>query len=330
MNPLVSVLLPVHNGAEFLYVSIESVLNQSYTNFELIIIDDGSTDNSCQIIRSFKDDRIVFIQNQKNIRLINTLNKGIEIAKGKYLARIDADDYMHFQRLEKQVDFLEKNEEYVLVGSGVQLVKGNKSRKEDYIQYYSENNDIVFSMCFYCPFIHPSILLRIDILRRFDLKFDTDFLHAEDYELWTRLIKYGRVHNLKENLTFYRIHSNQISNIFLDFQKNQMDKIQQFFLNESIPSFTTKEKSIIFSNFQKIDLEDYFNTIKKFDENKFFVGDFKMRYINKLIKNYLIEKKHYKISDWKFILRSSYFSGLRFSFFQYLSFIYKTLKFKQL
>ncbi len=328
-NPLVSVLLPVFNGEEFLKQTIESVLNQTFVNFEFIIIDDGSTDSSRQIINSFDDQRIVFIENSENLQLIKTLNKGLEIAKGNYLARIDADDYMHPTRLEKQVHFLDAHMDYVLAGSSVQLVRDGIEIEGDIIKYYSDHDDIVFSMSFYCPFIHPTIMLRMCIVREHQLKFDLGYLHAEDYEFWTRIVRYGKVYNLDENLTYYRVHSNQISNVHLDFQKKQMKKIQVKFLNENLPYLNEQEKSCIFSIENIYSSSVFYQAIDKLSENIFFTGAAKERYLLKRVKNYMLEKKSFKLGEWRYILKNLFFYKANFSFVQYLSFIIKTLNFKK-
>jgi len=327
-NPLVTVLLPVYNGEKFLKETIESVLKQSFRSFEFVIIDDGSTDASKQIIQSFDDHRIVFIENSQNIKLINTLNKGLEIAKGKYLARIDADDYMHSSRLEKQVHFLEANSDYVLVGSAVQLVRDDIVEEGDVIKYYSDHDDIVFSMSFYCPFIHPSIMLRMDTIKDQQLRFDLAYLHAEDYELWTRIVRFGKVYNLEENLTYYRVHSNQISNLYLDFQIKQMKKIQIKFLKERLQNLNDQEILSIFREDIIGDLIVFYEAIEKFSKNLSFQGRAKERYILKKIKNHMIEKKSFKIREWLKVIRNSLFWEIKFTFFQYLVFVFKTVKFK--
>ena len=125
---LVSVIMPVYNGAMYLNEAITSILRQTYSNFEFIIINDGSTDLSEEIILSFSDSRIVYVKNPENYRLIKTLNLGFSMAKGRYIARMDADDISHPDRLLKQVDFLDHNIEYGLVGTGVNLLNSEKKQ----------------------------------------------------------------------------------------------------------------------------------------------------------------------------------------------------------
>ncbi len=206
--PFVSVIMPVFNGEKYLNEAIESILNQTYTNFEFIIINDGSTDTSEEIILSYKDSRIVYIKNPENYKLIQTLNIGFSLAKGRYIARMDADDISHPDRLQKQVQFLELNKDYGLIGSGVNLFHGaNKSQ----LLYHTDHASLKFALAFYCPFIHPSVMIRSSVLHNIDCVFDANYVHAEDYELWTRLAFKTKMANLPEYLLDYRLHASQIS-----------------------------------------------------------------------------------------------------------------------
>ncbi|MFT5919102.1 MAG: glycosyltransferase involved in cell wall biosynthesis, partial [Granulosicoccus sp.] len=142
--PLVTVLLPVYNAEKFLEQAIRSVLDQTFTEFEFLIINDGSTDRSEEIIVSFNDSRIRYIKNETNLKLIKTLNKGIEFASGKYIARMDADDISLPTRFEQQVALLEKQPEIGVCGTNciIFTTKGEESPS----QYASDNDEIKFNM----------------------------------------------------------------------------------------------------------------------------------------------------------------------------------------
>ena len=308
MTPLVSILLPVYNGAKYISDTINSVLEQSYENFEFIIINDGSTDNTEQIINTYSDSRIIYIKNQENLKLIKTLNKGIKLAKGKYIARIDADDIMHKNRLLKQVDFLEKNENYIIVGSAVKLINLNNLNEDNYIEYYQDNDDIIFSMIFYCPIIHPSTLIRKSTLILNELEFDHNFIHAEDYELWTRMVKFGKIANLSENLTFYRLHNEQISQKNLELQKIQMQKIQDNYLKKMLPEFSEIDKKHLFEpQFNNTNLVSFLKILRKFNSNKAFNGPAKKRYILKISKEKILETNMLSFKELIYTFSSPYF-----------------------
>ncbi|MFN5442865.1 MAG: glycosyltransferase family 2 protein, partial [Crocinitomicaceae bacterium] len=171
--PDVSVVMPVYNGEQYLKEAIESILSQTYVNFEFIIINDGSEDNSEEIILSYNDPRIVYIKNLENLKLIKTLNIGFSKAKGKYIARMDADDISLPRRLEKQVDYLERNPDIGVLGTGV-FLKGEKEISK--LLYHTDDKSLRFALAFYCPFIHPSVVLRKAVLDHLPIIFDGNYI----------------------------------------------------------------------------------------------------------------------------------------------------------
>ena len=174
MIPIISVLLPVYNGEKFLKEAIDSVLCQSFTSFELLIIDDGSTDDSCNIVLGYQDSRIRLLRNKQNIGLIKTLNKGINESKGKYIARMDADDICREDRFVKQVEFLEQHTLYGIVGSWCSII--NSSKK---IEYHASHESLQFALLNYCCFVHPSVMIRKSVLTDNQLCFDSQYVHCE-------------------------------------------------------------------------------------------------------------------------------------------------------
>jgi len=152
MNPEVTVLMSVYNGSKYLAEAIESILHQSYTDFEFLIINDGSTDLSEKIIKSYNDRRINYIKNNENIGLTRSLNKGLCLARGKYIARMDADDISMPDRFKEQVDFMEKNENVVACGTFIELF-GIKTGK---IKYPIKDKEIREKFIFNPPLAHPT------------------------------------------------------------------------------------------------------------------------------------------------------------------------------
>lgn len=206
----VSVLLPVYNAQTYLKEAIESILNQSFQDFELIIINDGSTDKSDEIICSFNDNRIVYVKNETNLKLIETLNKGIKLCKGKYIARMDADDISMPQRLERQYQFMESNPAVGLCGSWAKVIneKGEETGK---IKNFTHNKDLKIHLLFSVPFVHPSVMMKAELLK--EEPYAIQFSHAEDYDLWCRLSRKTQMANIPEFLFQYRWHSTNISQI---------------------------------------------------------------------------------------------------------------------
>lgn len=202
--PTVTVLMSAYNSAPFILEAVESILKQTWINFEFIIIDDGSSDNSVDLICSFSDKRIKLICNDKNIGLTASLNRGINIAQGKYIARMDADDIAEPNRLSSQVNFLEKHPDIGILGSPCLLF--DNTATDSYSIYYVPDNDleIRWTSLLNNPFAHPTVMLRRDILSQYSLNYDETFKTAQDYEFWTRLLNYTQGANLDFPILRYR------------------------------------------------------------------------------------------------------------------------------
>lgn len=205
--PEISVVLSAFNAGNYLTECMKSILSQTYTNFEFIIVNDGSTDNSEEIITSFKDKRIIYIKNEINRGLIFSLNKGLSAAKGKYIARMDADDIALNIRLQKQLDFFQENNRSIVVGSDYYLLKKNKLTHIKNIN----NSDYQKAMLLFSPcFCHPTVMMK-NIFSDNSLGYKSEYKHAEDYKLWTDLVFKGGFGNVDAPLLKYRSHTSQIS-----------------------------------------------------------------------------------------------------------------------
>jgi glycosyltransferase involved in cell wall biosynthesis len=221
---LVSVLIPVYNAEKHLAEAIESILNQSYSDFEFLIINDGSNDKSEEIILSYSDQRIRYIKNESNLKLIKTLNKGIQICKGKYIVRMDADDISHPERIQKQVDFMESHSEVGICGSWFESF-GSSNNK---IVKYKEKHDEIFTkMQYQCHFCHPTLIIRKEIFNDSEMLFDEDYAHAEDYDFYIKASKKWKFHNIQEPLLKYRIHDDSVSKKYKSTQIQNSLKIKQ-------------------------------------------------------------------------------------------------------
>lgn len=206
--PLVSVILPCYNGEKYIKECIESVLRQTYANFELIIIDDASTDATAHIIGNISDARIIYARNEENTGITKSLNRGVKLAKGKYIARIDADDAMHAERLGKQLEYLEANADIAMVGSG-HFIVDQYGRMISLSQYPLTDTEIKALSFFRNPFSHPTVMIRAAILKK--QKYSTRYPFCEDYYLWFNISKKWKVANLPDCLTYYRVHDASIS-----------------------------------------------------------------------------------------------------------------------
>ena len=185
MQPLVSVVMSVYNGEKYLNESIESILNQSYKNIEFIIINDGCTDKSFSIMQEYysNDHRIKIIDNKENKGLIYSLNRGISEAKGKYIARMDADDIALYDRIEKQVAYMEENLDVALLGTAVNMFLDGSAVKKK-INVLTSNGQLIANSIFENSFQHPTVIMRSDIIKKDNLEYEYKDKYAEDYGLW--------------------------------------------------------------------------------------------------------------------------------------------------
>lgn len=209
-KPIISVLLPVYNAERYLRTAIESVLVQTYDNFELLVLDDGSDDNSLSILREYetKDDRVRIIS-RENKGLAVTLNQLISEASGKYLARMDADDICLPQRFEKQVAFLDSHPNHVVVGTRILLIDDEGLPLATMIDKFSHTeikDDLLKGVIALC---HPATMLRADEIRAVG-GYNTELQCAQDYDLWLRVSERGKLANLPEALVKYRQHLSSI------------------------------------------------------------------------------------------------------------------------
>lgn len=211
-SPEISVILPVYNAAEYLFLAINSILNQTFTDFEFIIINDGSTDNSENIIQSFTDARIHYIKNNANKGLVYSLNKGIKEAKGKYIARMDSDDISIPNRLFEQKNWLDNHLSTAIVASVIKLI----NEKNQFVGYWGIDkktltyNDIKKVLVKENCIAHPSIMGKTEILKKYLYKEYQQ--NIEDYDLWLRLISDGiRINKINQELLEYRIHKASVT-----------------------------------------------------------------------------------------------------------------------
>jgi glycosyltransferase involved in cell wall biosynthesis len=227
--PLLSIILPVYNAEDYVQDSIQSVLNQTFIDFELIIINDGSTDQSESKILQFTDSRIRYIKNEVNLKLIATLNLGLELARGTYIARLDADDIALQDRFSIQVNFLERQPDYGLIGSFAYLF-GSETGTLEYVQ---EDFAIRYALLTHNPFIHSTVMFRNSIIKNYNLSYDVKQMHVEDYDLWLKILNFTKGKVIPEYLIRYRVHTEQISSIYKDLQiQNALSIQKKYFLSE--------------------------------------------------------------------------------------------------
>lgn len=265
----ISVIMSIYSEEEeWIRESIDSILNQTFSDFEFIIINDNpNRDKNNSLLTEYTriDNRIIIITNEENIGLTKSLNKGLEIARGKYIARMDADDISLPTRFEKQVDFLDKNPEYIVCGTNiVYFGEKRKFTYSDWIKY--ENNEIKASLMFNSCFAHPTVMIRKSILEQNNICYDENYKQAQDYRLWETLSDYGKYFNLREKLLKYRISENQVSNKNNVKQVNLGNKIRRRVILKWLKSINIKCNENTLDDYLQINKRNFI--IKKSNEFK--------------------------------------------------------------
>jgi glycosyltransferase involved in cell wall biosynthesis len=254
--PRVTVLMAVYNGEPFLAEAMQSILDQTFTDFEFLIIDDGSTDKTVAVIEGFCDFRIRLIRNTKNCGLVDSLNLGLELARGEYIVRMDADDISLPLRLERQVDFMDQNPEVGVCGSWLEAFHDTS------VAVWSPplfDAEIKASLLFESVLYHPTVIIRYSMFPGFLFKYDKEYQNAEDYELWCRLSPLCRFANIGEVFLKYRLHDKSIGKSRSDIQKNLAAKVRKRFLKELKIEPTVEELALHESiSLWRIDPNSYF------------------------------------------------------------------------
>lgn len=207
-NPKISVLMPAYNAEKFIEEAIESILAQTFTDFEFIIINDGSEDKTAEIIRAHTDPRIVFVDNERNQGLIAVLNQGLDMARGEYIARMDADDIAYPERFAAQAAFMDANPDIGMVSANVRIFGDKFGELGDTRNSITRHPAFMGALDWYlgCRASHPLAMLRKEIFDKYGLRYDPDYVACEDYELWSRAVRYMKIANMPEVLLDYRWH----------------------------------------------------------------------------------------------------------------------------
>lgn len=295
MPPIISVIMPVYNGERFLREAIDSILNQTFSDFEFIIINDGSTDGTLEIIQSYTDERIRVVNNELNQGIVACLNHGTELARGEYIARMDADDISLPERFEKQVDYMNNHIDVGVLGGNVIEFDIN-SKKEKITSLPLGDLPIRWMMCFENPLRHPTIMMRKKLL--VTVGGYKDFKASEDYDLWQRLSCFTKLANLKESILMYRYHGNNLSSL-----PNNMRASEQRNIKER--AFISLARDSLRLNLERLRFDYYYQSVVIFRiylkllpqiRN---VDDF--HYIKKFTSLSLYKK--FKLVSWKFPIK---------------------------
>lgn len=303
-TPMISVIMPVYNGEKYLREAIDSILNQSYSNFELIILNDASIDKTEKIILSYSDSRIIYVKNERNLQLVETLNKGIELARGRYIARMDQDDISVSERFEKQIEFMIEHPDIDVCGSYVETI-GAKQQKWIYPR---TSEYIEAAMLFHSPLVHPSVMIKKTFFD--NQKYDDKYCKAEDYYLWVKNIKKHKFANIPEFLLFYRLHEQQMGKVYGEDQLGLSDTIRLNLLHEFgiYPSSVEFEIHKKISRYKFVDIYAAEEWLFKLYQQNQVCGYFDKN----IFKEYIDER-------WWIVLNQSASIGMKAFFYYYKS-----------
>ncbi|WP_417798428.1 glycosyltransferase family 2 protein [Terasakiella pusilla] len=242
-RPLISVLMSTYNDEKYIEKAINSILAQTMSDFEIIIVNDASTDSTpCILARlQSQDERIKLIENTKNLGLTKSLNIALEHCQGSYIARMDSDDISLPHRFERQLRCFQNNPSVVLLGSNVrQIDKDGKLLNST--QLPLQDQQIRSTCLFLNPFAHPTIMLRAEVLQERKIKYDVSFDTSQDWELWTRLLKYGNCMNIEESLVYYRVHSGSVSARKAVQQRKNTLRVQNRYIAHILPNYRKNDE----------------------------------------------------------------------------------------
>ncbi|MDN3548735.1 glycosyltransferase family 2 protein [Mucilaginibacter aquaedulcis] len=226
--PTISVIMPVYNTEDYLKEAIDSILAQSFGDFEFLIFNDGSSDNSREIVLSYTDQRIRFFDDNINLGYTRRLNQGLALASGKYIARMDADDIALPARFELQYAFMEKNPDITVCGTFFNFTGADGQLRNFNWVSEADPDRIKINLLFDCAICHPTVILRKNHLRTHKIQYKVDYEPSEDYEMWISLSRELKLANIPERLLHYRISKNQVSGKHNEKQRhNKLEFIQE-------------------------------------------------------------------------------------------------------
>ena len=238
--PAISVLMPVYNTpVPFLREAVQSILNQTFQDFEFLIMDDGSTGETRQYLEQLSDPRIRLLRNERNLGITKSLNIGLRAAQGRYIARMDGDDVSYPERFEKQLAFMQSNPDVIVCGARVLTSKNERTNLD---VCFESREQYLVRMLFTNPGpSHPTAFIDREVLRAHAIEYDEKLIYAQDYGLWVSLIPYGRICILPEILLFYRRSENQVTVKHKEKRRQCVGRIQKKLLCQLLDDVTDEE-----------------------------------------------------------------------------------------
>ncbi len=312
---LVTVFIPLYNCEQYINKCLDSVINQTYKNLDILVIDDGSTDNSYEIVRQVKDERVRILRNEENRGIPYTRNRGLEEAKGEYIVLVDSDDYSLPDRIKKQVEYMEKNKDVVALGTNFIVSTPFISRK---IRVNKSPLELKIGLLFECQLANPTVILRKETLKKYNIKYNTNCFVAQDYELWTQITKIGDIAILPEILHVYKSGHDNITRKSisrnLERRKLVIDSIHNQLLDYYNFPLSSEQKSVFnliffeshISYFNSELLEDsivMFNDMKNhINKQSIFPIEIYQKVLNEILVSKIAITKHNLWNKYKILV----------------------------
>ena len=293
---LVTVLIPAYNAEKYIIEAVGSIQRQTYHNLEILIIDDGSTDRTNQILYVLKqkDKRIELVENETNLGLIKTLNKGIDLAKGKYIVRLDSDDVAHPDRIREQIAAMLKDDNIDFVGCLLKVIDSN-SRFLYYSDAFDTKDSFVarFISMFESPIAHPGLVIKTDVIRKYRYQDAEEYKHVEDFDMFSRMLSDGLNYKCVDSyLLNYRINMEGVTRQNADLQRERTMSILQRNVRNCLGFETTSEINDVV-NFYRVDsitFDSARNAIKVLDDFE-LAYEYKYHNKSKRIKSWVNQRK---------------------------------------
>ena len=318
--PRVTVLMPTYNVAPYVREAIESVLRQSYRDFELLVVDDASTDDTLAVVRSIDDPRIRIAAFDNNVGLAENLNRGLALIDTEYVARMDGDDIAEPYWLEREVAILDSHPDIGICSGGFERFGTVKSL----VRFPERHEDCMANMLFECSVIVPTF--RMSLYRNHGLRYSTNAFPAEDYRFWAECLRVTKIYNLQETLFHYRMHPTQICTARREEQQRKVAEVRRYMLEWLSPDFTEEEKNYYTGQFMAPKIASR----QDYQERKNFCGKLvvKNRSVGHFDESALRQRldKHLRLTLYSTIVERYFIGG--YSIPKYLRYLFSDLALK--
>lgn len=288
MEPKVTIFMTVYNGKQYLREAVESILAQTFDDFELLLLDDCSTDQSQEILMSFRDSRIRIVENKINLGRTPTLNAGLRLARGKYIAIQDQDDLSLPTRVEVQVDFLENHPEIGLVGSNTTLISAD-GRLQIHYDVPVDDVAIRWKIMLSNTFSHSSVMLRRDVLKYNSLNYNENFKIAQDYGLWVDMLRYTQGANINQPLVKYRVYPQSYSSQQMTLMLTEHRYVARQALRAFLPEFDLPDATTDLLVGMLISRPKFFSSIQN---QRVSLANFYLDMFDAFVKHYPVASTH--------------------------------------